>query len=240
MVQRNNAASKTPSLSTNLISTPLHLWSSCLFSERQTQEQTPQTLSLLLSFPNSNFLREKIILESWYENLCVYFVVRQTPFHSSRCVYSCRFRVSFATASEPLLGQPGTLAQLDVDLAGHCHSGRQFQPSTKVMKEDSVPGNPSFTHVYRGEEAPRGRVGLNLWLHSHNSKSMFGCSEWDGASMSHLLLPIGLLCSCQLSLTSSISSQKSQDLLVLKRCSWTFPNFLMLQAWENLSTLFGK
>lgn len=44
MVQRNNAASKTPSLSTNLISTPLHLWSSCLFSERQTQEQTPQTI----------------------------------------------------------------------------------------------------------------------------------------------------------------------------------------------------
>lgn len=160
----------------------------------------------------------------------MYFVVRQTPFHSSRCVYSCRFRVSFATASQPLLGQPGTLAQLDVDLAGHCHSGRQFQPSTKVMKEDSVPCNPSFTHVYRGEEAPRGRVGWNLWLHSHNSKNMFGCSEWDGASMSHPLLPISLLCSCQLSLTSSISSQKSQDLLGVYK---VFLNFFKFSPYKH-------
>lgn len=132
------------------------------FQKDKHKQPTPQTLSLLLSFPNSNFMRVKLILDSWQGNLCVYCVVRRTPFHSSLCVYSSRYKVSFAAASHPLLGLPRVLAQLDMDLAWPWLSRRQFQPSAKVMKEDFVPCNPSFTHIHRGEEAPRGHDGWHL------------------------------------------------------------------------------
>ncbi|KAK1878309.1 Dachshund like 1, partial [Dissostichus eleginoides] len=52
----------------------------------------------------------------------------------------------------PLASLPSAVAQLEMDLAGHCHSGRWSRCHIEVMKEDSVPlATP--THGHRGDGA---------------------------------------------------------------------------------------
>lgn len=119
-------------------------------------------------------------------------VQKQTPFHRSPFVYPCslssrRVLCQLYTnqwVQSPLAALPKPLAQFWVDLAGHVHSRRQSCSSREVMKKDSVPSKPSFTHSHRGAEAPRGHAGWCWRINSDREKCMLDRSQCDGASSS--------------------------------------------------------